>query len=61
MVTRNESPSKEKTLTPRARIAGLTHAARSLGVSRTHLSLVLHGHRESKSLTKRYEKLIAGN
>ena len=35
----------------------ITAAAKSLGVTRTHLSLVLHGHRQSRSLTARYTAL----
>jgi transcriptional regulator with XRE-family HTH domain len=32
----------------------LTAAAKALGVTREHLSRVLHGHRESRSLLRRY-------
>lgn len=35
----------------------LTHAAKELGVTREHLSRVLHGHRQSISLTKRFHDL----
>lgn len=38
----------------------LTDAARTLGVSREHLSRVLHGHRQSRSLTKRFTSLLNG-
>lgn len=34
-------------------------AARELGVSREHLSRVLHGHRQSVRLMGRYWKLVA--
>jgi transcriptional regulator with XRE-family HTH domain len=33
-------------------------AARQLGVSRVHLNKVLRGHRQSRSLTNRYQALI---
>ncbi len=36
----------------------LTAAARLLGVTREHLSRVLHGHRISASLTRRYADLM---
>lgn len=40
---------------PRApKIAGLCAAAKRLGVSRGHLSFVLHGHRQSAPLLARY-------
>jgi len=35
----------------------ITAAALALGVTRTHLSLVIHGHRQSRSLTARYTAL----
>ena len=35
----------------------ITDAARVLGVTREHLSRVLHGHRQSRSLTRRYAEL----
>jgi len=35
----------------------VTDAAKRLGVTRTHLSLVIHGHRQSRSLTQRYAAL----
>lgn len=35
----------------------ITAAAQQLGVTRTHLSLVIHGHRQSRSLTARYTAL----
>jgi plasmid maintenance system antidote protein VapI len=35
----------------------ITAAALALGVTRTHLSLVIHGHRQSRSLTARYAAL----
>ncbi len=34
-------------------------AARQLGVTKWHLNRVLRGHRESRSLTRRYEALVA--
>lgn len=37
----------------------VTAAAIQLGVSREHLSRVLHGHRESRSLQSRYRNLIS--
>jgi transcriptional regulator with XRE-family HTH domain len=39
--------------------AGITlgEAAQKLGVTREHLSRVLHGHRESRSLTRRFAEL----
>ena len=42
------------------RFPGISQAARTLGVSRTHLWYVLTGVRESRSLTRRYEALAAG-
>jgi hypothetical protein len=33
-------------------------AADRLGVTRTHLSLVIHGHREGRSLKQRYRALV---
>lgn len=61
MVTRYKFPGNKKDkAAPAKRISGLTAAARTLGVSRVHLSLVLHGHRQSLSLTKRYQKLTGG-
>lgn len=38
---------------------GLTLAARELGVTREHLSRVLHGRRISASLLRRYHELKA--
>jgi hypothetical protein len=35
-------------------------SAQQLGVTREHLSRVLHGHRESRRLTQRYAALMAG-
>lgn len=35
----------------------LTQAAAQLGVTREHLSRVLNGHRESRSLTRRFHAL----
>lgn len=43
------------------RIKGLTSAAKELGVTRTHLSLVLHGHRKSESLSAGYAKLSSNS
>lgn len=40
-------------------IRTITDAARAMGVSREHLSRVLHGHRQSRSLTSRYRLLQA--
>lgn len=39
---------------PADTIRGLNAAARALGVSRGHLSLVLHGHRTSPRLARLY-------
>lgn len=36
----------------------VTRAAELLGVTRTHLSYVLHGHRQSRRLTARYTALL---
>jgi hypothetical protein len=36
----------------------VTKAAKKLGVSRGHLSYVLHGHRESRPLLRRYRALL---
>ena len=36
---------------------GLTEAARTLGVTREHLSRVLHGHRVSARLLRRFSAL----
>jgi hypothetical protein len=36
----------------------VTEAARRLGVHRVHLSYVIHGHRRSKRLTRRYRELL---
>ena len=35
----------------------ITKAAELLGVCRSHLSLVLNGHRKSRRLTRRYREL----
>jgi hypothetical protein len=37
----------------------ITDAARHLGVTREHLSRVLHGHRESRSLRARFTALVS--
>jgi CRP-like cAMP-binding protein len=37
----------------------ITDAARHLGVTREHLSRVIHGHRESRSLRARYSDLVS--
>ena len=42
---------------PRSSGFTLTAAARALGVTREHLSRVIHGHRPSRSLTRRYTVL----
>jgi hypothetical protein len=42
---------------PVKRIQGVLAAAKALNVTYTHLSLVLHGHRPSRSLLRRYRKL----
>jgi hypothetical protein len=52
----------EKTLLKPDRLSmriSLTAAAKSLGVTREHLSRVLHGHRISKSLCRRFAALNA--
>jgi len=33
----------------------ITRAAQELGVTRVHLSFVIHGHRSSRSLSARYQ------
>lgn len=38
-----------------------TEGARILGVTREHLNRVLRGHRESRSLRRRWEELIKHN
>jgi len=48
--TQSVKPVQPKKLT-------VTAAAKTLGVTRTHLSLVLHGHRQSRRLTARYTAL----
>ena len=42
------------------RIAGIGTAAAALGVTRQHLSYVLHGRRESASLLRRYAEWKGG-
>jgi len=42
----------------RKRIENIVEHARALGVTRQHLSYVLHGHRQSPVLLRRYKKLI---
>ena len=37
----------------------ITDAARHLGVTREHLSRVIHGHRESRSLWARFSALVS--
>lgn len=59
MITRNQRRDNPKEDLRNLRIKGVCDAARKLGVSKTHLSLVLHGHRKSKSLTQRYRELTA--
>ena len=51
-VTRHKRERKKKKVTVSA-------AARKLDVTREHLSRVLHGHRVSRSLTARYQELLA--
>ena len=47
-----------RALNRRRRPAGtLTEASARLGVTREHLSRVLHGHRQSASLTRRFREL----
>ena len=41
----------------KSRPISLTAAAQKLGVTREHLSRVLHGHRVSKSLCRRFAEL----
>ncbi len=50
---------KPEAVKPALQPARLTIAAasRALGVTRTHLSLVLNGHRQSRRLTSRYQAL----
>ncbi len=36
----------------------ITDAAKILGVTRSHLSLVVHGHRQSKALASRFRALL---
>jgi hypothetical protein len=51
MLPRQTSESENKRPTQRA-------AAKALGVSYWHLSRVLNGHRESKSLKRRYREFL---
>jgi transcriptional regulator with XRE-family HTH domain len=57
MVSRNVRRKKSK-YKP---LIGITQreVAQRLGVNRSHLSLVLNGHRQSRSLTARYLALVA--
>ena len=50
---------EQKDLKPFRKSSGisLTEAARHLGVTREHLSRVMHGHRVSARLLKRYSEL----
>jgi len=57
-VTRHVSDVEPKSSRRRGAIA---QAAREFGVTREHLSRVLHGHRESRSLTRRYAAWAAKN
>ena len=41
------------------RFPGISQAARTLGVSRTHLWYVLTGRRQSRSLLARYQVFVA--
>ncbi len=50
---------KKKPRSGQARFPGIAGHARSLGVSRTHLYLVLTGQRKSVRLTTAYERLTA--
>ena len=49
------NPVKPKSTGTRVRT--ITESAKILGVTREHLSRVLHGHRDSRSLTSRYNNL----
>lgn len=44
-------------LPSQTRTGTLTEAAKRLAVTREHLSRVLHGHRQSRSLSRRYAEL----
>jgi hypothetical protein len=44
----------------RERIVGMVADARTLGVTRQHLSYVLHGHRPGRRLTAQYKALVSG-
>lgn len=50
---------KAKCVTGDTRRPTVAGAARTLKVSRQHLSAVIHGHRASRSLTERYQTLLA--
>lgn len=45
----------------RVRFRGIVEIAKKLGVSRTHLYLVLSGRRESRSLRERYAQICVIN
>ena len=49
-----EPVKAKKTGTP---LRTITESARILGVTREHLSRVLHGHRDSRSLSRRFAEL----
>ena len=51
-----EVEQKGRSVKPKS-IITTTDAARTLGVTREHLSRVLHGHRQSRSLSSRYHLL----
>lgn len=55
MTRHNQKDKRKAPIAPRGFIA---LASRELGVTREHLSRVLHGHRQSQSLTARYTALM---
>jgi hypothetical protein len=57
-VTRHDLQTSQKKA-PASRGITLTYAAAQLGVTREHLSRVLNGHRQSRSLTRRFHALSA--
>jgi len=54
-VTRHSVKSKPEKVTIKR--VTISSKARQLGVTREHLSRVLHGHRQSRSLMRRYLQL----
>jgi len=56
-VTRHTSPVEPKSRRPRGIIS---KAAREFGVTREHMSRVLNGHRESRSLLRRFNAKYGG-